>query len=74
MYVGRDMTELSMTKKTDWTEKELANAQHMLQQMLPYLNAEGVTMQKEIMQEMMNRDSFHHHEADDTHGSRVHFE
>ncbi len=32
MYVGRDMTELSMMKKSDWENSELAYFHHSLQQ------------------------------------------
>ncbi|MBU9719914.1 MULTISPECIES: hypothetical protein [Bacillaceae] len=74
MYVGRDMTELGMLPKTEWTDKELAYFHHSLQQMVPYLNAEGNTIHKEIVKEIMNRDSFNHHEADYESGSRIHFD
>ncbi|SDY34267.1 hypothetical protein SAMN05421736_1011007 [Evansella caseinilytica] len=74
MYVGRDFTELSMTPKTDWTEKELAYFHHSLQQMVPYLNAEGVTIHKEIVDEIIRRGGLQHSEATATNGTRVHYE
>ena len=43
MYVGRDMTELSMVAKSEWEKSELAFFHHSLQQIAPYLNSEGVT-------------------------------
>ncbi|WP_066298884.1 hypothetical protein [Bacillus sp. FJAT-29937] len=55
MYNGRDMTELSMMSKTDWEDQELNYFHHSFQQIVPYLNAEGQTIQREIMEEIQNR-------------------
>lgn len=55
MYNGRDMTELSMMAKTDWKNDELAFFHHSFQQIVPYLNAEGQSIQKEIVEEIQNR-------------------
>ncbi|KOP70910.1 hypothetical protein ACFFHH_03030 [Cytobacillus solani] len=55
MYDGRDMTELSMMAKTDWKNDELAFFHHSFQQIVPYLNAEGQVIQKEIVEEIQNR-------------------
>ncbi|OIJ17265.1 cytosolic protein [Anaerobacillus alkalilacustris] len=75
MYVGRDMTELSMMSKKEWTDKELAYFHRNLQQVVPYLNAEGVTIHMEIVKEIMSRGSMSQEdEASYEHGSRVHFE
>ncbi|OIJ21222.1 cytosolic protein [Anaerobacillus alkalidiazotrophicus] len=75
MYVGRDMTELSMMSKKEWTDKELAYFHRSLQQVVPYLNAEGVTIHREIVKEIMSRGSMSQEdEASYEHGSRVHFE
>ncbi|MBM7693603.1 hypothetical protein JOC77_003047 [Peribacillus deserti] len=52
MYIGRDMTELSMVPKTEWKESELAYFHQSLQQMVPYLNSEGQAIHKEIVKEM----------------------
>ena len=71
MYIGRDMTELSMTPKTEWNKEELSYFHHSLQQMLPYLNAEGQTIYKEIIMEIENRGGFERHEADWAHGTKV---
>lgn len=57
MFDGRDFTELSMYPKTDWTDEELAYYHRSFQQILPYLNAEGVTIQREIITEMMEREN-----------------
>ena len=48
MYDGRDMTELSMMSKTDWEESELNFYHHSFQQILPYLNAEGQSIYREV--------------------------
>lgn len=71
MYIGRDMTELSMTPKNEWNKEELAYFHHSLQQMLPYLNVEGQTMYKEIIMEIEDRGGLQRHEADWTHGTKV---
>lgn len=60
MYVGRDMTELSMMSVTDWKDSELAFFHHSLQQIMPYLNVEGQTIHREIMEEIMNRGGLKH--------------
>lgn len=55
MYNGRDMTELSMIPKTDWNKDELEYFHHSLQQITPYLNSEGHTIQVEIIKEIERR-------------------
>ncbi|WHY78788.1 hypothetical protein QNH20_06460 [Neobacillus sp. WH10] len=55
MYGGRDMTELSMLAKSDWQDNELAFFHHSLQQIAPYLNSEGQTIHREIIEEIENR-------------------
>ncbi|MBU8880599.1 hypothetical protein BGM26_16715 [Bacillus sp. FJAT-29790] len=55
MYDGRDMTELSMMSKTDWNDNELSYFHHSFQQIVPYLNAEGQSIQREIIEEIQNR-------------------
>ncbi len=74
MYVGRDMTELTMMSKKDWTNKELAFFHQNLQQMTPYLNSEGVTIHREIIKEIMARGGMMHEEASYEHGTRVHYD
>ncbi|RFU62996.1 hypothetical protein [Peribacillus glennii] len=71
MYVGRDMTELSMLSRTDWKDSELAFFHHSLQQMVPYLNQEGQAIHREIVQEIENRGGLARHEADYTHGTKI---
>lgn len=55
MYDGRDMTELAMMAKSDWEDNELAYFHHSLQQMTPYLNSEGTSIHREIIEEIENR-------------------
>ncbi|MCQ6281175.1 hypothetical protein [Bacillus sp. EB600] len=71
MYVGRDMTELSMIPKSEWDKSELAFFHHSLQQMAPYLNSEGVSIHREIIGEIENRGGLKHDEADYTHGTKT---
>ncbi|RBP93258.1 hypothetical protein DFO70_106393 [Cytobacillus firmus] len=74
MFVGRDMTELSMMSKSDWKESELAFYHHSFQQIMPYLNAEGQTIHREIIEEIENRGGLKRQEADYTHGTRVSYD
>ncbi|WLR42676.1 hypothetical protein LC087_18680 [Bacillus carboniphilus] len=74
MYVGRDMTELSMIQKQDWKKEELAYFHHSLQQIMPYLNSEGQTIHREIIEEIERRGGLKRHEADWTHGTRVSYD
>ncbi|GAA0341589.1 hypothetical protein GCM10008967_34950 [Bacillus carboniphilus] len=69
MYVGRDMTELGMVPKNEWQDSELAFFHHSLQQMVPYLNSEGVTIHKEIVKEIERRGGLHRNEATYTSGT-----
>lgn len=49
------MTELAMIPKSEWTGEELAFYHHSFQQIVPYLNAEGKSIHKEIVEEIENR-------------------
>lgn len=71
MYIGRDMTELTMMSKGDWRNEELAYYHHSLQQMVPYLNSEGQTIHREIVKEIERRGGLKLHQADYTHGTNV---
>ncbi|MDX8362348.1 hypothetical protein [Cytobacillus sp. IB215316] len=55
MYTGRDLTELSMMAKTNWKNEELSFFHHSLQQITPYLNVEGQTIHREIIEEIESR-------------------
>ncbi|MEH7462822.1 hypothetical protein V7166_12290 [Bacillus thuringiensis] len=71
MYVGRDMTELSMTPKDQWNQEELAYFHHSLQQMMPYLNVEGQTIYKEIIKEIEARGGLQRQQADWMHSTEI---
>lgn len=74
MYVGRDMTELSMIPKNEWEKSELAFFHHSLQQIVPYLNVEGQSIHREIVEEIENRGGLKRGEADYTHGTKVSYD
>jgi hypothetical protein len=74
MYVGRDMTELSMIPKDEWNESELAFFHKSLQQITPYLNSEGVTIHREIIKEIEARGGLQRREADWTHGTTIQYD
>ncbi len=69
MYVGRDMTELSMTPKNEWQDRELAFFHHSLQQMAQYLNSEGLAIHKDIIKEIERRGGLQRQEATYTSGT-----
>lgn len=71
MYVGRDMTELTMVPKQQWTDEELAFFHHSLQQMTPYLNSEGTSIRNGIVKEIESRGGLYPHDADYTHGTET---
>ena len=70
MYVGRDLTELTMMSKTDWKDSELAYFHQSMQQVVPYLNAEGQSLHRQIIEEIEARGGLHQHGADYTHSSK----
>jgi len=74
MYVGRDMTELSMIKMEEWKDTELEYFHHSLMQVMPYLNVEGHTIQREIVEEIERRGGLTRYEADWTHGTRISYD
>ncbi|PLT31867.1 hypothetical protein [Peribacillus deserti] len=74
MYVGRDMTELTMVPKSEWKKSELAYFHQSLQQMVPYLNSEGQAIHREIVKEIENREGLNRNQADYTHGTRITFD
>jgi hypothetical protein len=74
MYVGRDMTELSMLSKSKWDKQELSFFHHSLQQMVPYLNQEGQSIHREIIEEIEKRGGLSRLEADYTHGTEISYD
>ncbi|MCP3028844.1 cytosolic protein [Halobacillus sp. A5] len=63
MYAGRDMTALSMEPKDNWQDLELGYFHHALSQAAPYLNQEGVTLLREINNEIKLRGGLTQREA-----------
>ncbi|ASS89260.1 hypothetical protein FB379_12717 [Aeribacillus composti] len=51
----RDMTELSMISKQAWSSEELQHYHRAFQQIMPYLNIEGHTIHREIIEEIEAR-------------------
>ncbi|WP_461202080.1 cytosolic protein [Anoxybacillus sp. TBDG-1] len=74
MYIGRDLTHLQMISKREWKDSELAFFHHALQQVTPYLNSEGQTMHREIIEEIEARGGLQRNEATYTNGTRVFYE
>jgi hypothetical protein len=74
MYVGRDMTALSMIPKSEWKDSEIAFFHHSFQQIAPYLNAEGQSLHREIIEEIEARGGLKRGEANYTQGTRVSFD
>ncbi|MFY4776479.1 hypothetical protein [Metabacillus sp. RGM 3146] len=71
MYVGRDMTELSMISIKEWKDSELSYFHHSFQQIMPYLNTEGHTIYREVLEEISERGGLKRNEADYTHGTVI---
>ena len=70
MYVGRDLTELTMMPRSDWKDSELAYFHQSMQQVVPYLNTEGQSLHRQIIEEIEARGGLHPHSADYTHSSK----
>lgn len=68
MYSGRDMTELTMVPKQQWTDEELSHFHQSLQQITPYLNSEGASIRNAIVKEIQNRGELYPHNSEHTHG------
>ncbi|PLR83632.1 cytosolic protein [Bacillus canaveralius] len=71
MYVGRDMTELSMMPLSEWTDSELAFFHHSLQQIVPYLNSEGQAIHRDIVEQIVERGGLNNQQANYTNGSKT---
>lgn len=74
MYIGRDLTHLQMISKREWKDSELAFFHHVFQQVTPYLNAEGQTLHREMIEEIEARGGLHRNEATYTNGTCVFYE
>ncbi|RWZ51311.1 cytosolic protein [Halobacillus fulvus] len=69
MYVGRDLSALTMESKQTWKDKELGYFHYALSQSAPYLNLEGITILREINEEIKRRGGLEKHEATWTSGT-----
>ncbi|GAC91591.1 hypothetical protein KN10_2027 [Anoxybacillus flavithermus NBRC 109594] len=74
MYIGRDLTALQMISKREWRDSELAFFHHVFQQVTPYLNIEGQTLHREMIEEIEARGGLQRNEATYTNGTRVFYE
>lgn len=74
MYIGRDLTALQMISKREWKDSELAFFHHVFQQVTPYLNTEGQTLHREMIEEIEARGGLQRNEATYTNGTRVFYE
>lgn len=74
MYIGRDLTHLQMISKREWKDSELAFFHHVFQQVTPYLNIEGQTLHREMIEEIEARGGLQRNEATYTNGTRVFYE
>lgn len=71
MYIGRDLSQLTMESKQDWQERELGYFHYALSQSAPYLNSEGITMLREINNEIKRRGGLTKREATWTNGTHM---
>ncbi|EIT84666.1 hypothetical protein A374_13280 [Fictibacillus macauensis ZFHKF-1] len=69
MYVGRDLTQLGMMSKKEWSDVELAHFHSSFQQITPFLNAEGVAIHRDIIEEIKARGGLASSEASYEHGT-----
>ncbi|XWN53801.1 cytosolic protein [Anoxybacillus flavithermus] len=74
MYIGRDLTHLQMISKREWKDSELAFFHHVFQQVTPYLNIEGQTLHREMIEAIEARGGLQRNEATYTNGTRVFYE
>ncbi|QAV27630.1 cytosolic protein [Neobacillus thermocopriae] len=74
MYIGSDLTALQMISKREWKDSELAFFHHVFQQVTPYLNIEGQTLHREMIEEIEARGGLQRNEATYTNGTRVFYE
>lgn len=70
MYDGRDMTELTMMSIADWHNHELVFFQRSFQQIMPYLNQEGQSIYKKIINEIEERGGLTQLQTDDLNSSQ----
>jgi len=69
MYIGRDFSELTMTRIADWELNELLYFHHAMSQLASYLNAEGVSFHNKIIGELEKRGPIGNDQAEYDHPS-----
>ncbi len=69
MYIGRDLSALGLIKIEDWKDSELMHFHQSLQQILPYLNAEGQSLSRKIVEDIERRGGLKRNEATYTSGT-----
>lgn len=55
MYTGRELDELSMIPLSEWNLEELAYHHHMMAQMSPLMNEQGVSLHHDLIREIERR-------------------
>lgn len=55
MYIGRDLSELTMMSMKDWETTELLYFHHVCSQLAPYLSAEGASLHTKMIRELEDR-------------------
>lgn len=55
MYIGRELSELTMTPIDHWQLNELTYFHHAMSELAAYLNVEGVSLHSKIIHELESR-------------------
>jgi len=55
VYIGRELSELTMTPVKQWELNELLYFHHAMSEMAAYLNAEGVSLHSKVIHELEAR-------------------
>ncbi|MGQ7278199.1 hypothetical protein ACT91Q_09510 [Brevibacillus thermoruber] len=55
MFIGRELSELTMTPLSRWELNELLYYHHAMSQLAAYLNAEGSSLHARIVRELESR-------------------
>lgn len=55
MYIGRDLSELTMVPLAQWELNELLHYHDLFSQLAPYLSAEGASLHVKVIRELESR-------------------
>ncbi|MGK5511682.1 hypothetical protein [Brevibacillus formosus] len=55
MYIGRELSELTMVPLADWEMNELLYYHHSFSQLAAYLSAEGASLHVKVIHELESR-------------------